>query len=114
VLSVGLSIRGPQRTALNLYARDAHVFGPQTRLGAGVFGLQAAALLHGADHAAQLGIALESRDLIGQAKGILMERFAVTDDAAFQMLVSSSQDTNLKLVEVARWLARESNARGTS
>lgn len=48
---------------------------------------------------------LATRDLIGQAKGILAERFTVDDDEAFQMLVSSSQDTNMKLVDVARWLA---------
>ncbi|MCD2195362.1 ANTAR domain-containing protein [Actinomycetospora endophytica] len=38
---------------------------------------------------------------LGQAEGILIERYGV-DDEAFQMLVRSSQDTNLKLVEVAR------------
>ncbi len=48
--------------------------------------------------------ALGTRDLIGQAKGILMERFSVDDDSAFQMLVRSSQETNVKLVDVARWL----------
>jgi AmiR/NasT family two-component response regulator len=42
--------------------------------------------------------------VIGQAKGILMERFGVKDDQAFQMLVQSSQDTNVKLVDVSRWL----------
>lgn len=112
VLSVGLSIRGPRRTALNLYARDPDVFDPAAQLSAGIFGLQAAALLHGADNAAQLGLALETRDVIGQAKGIRMERFTATDDAAFELLVASSQDTNMKLVEVARWVTRETNARG--
>jgi AmiR/NasT family two-component response regulator len=61
-------------------------------------------LLYGVDHARHLGQALESRDLIGQAKGILMERFRVTSEQAFRMLVSSSQNTNIKLIEVARWL----------
>ena len=70
----------------------------------GLFGLQAALLLYGVNHARHLGQALASRDLIGQAKGILMERFRVTSEQAFRMLVSSSQNTNIKLVEVARWL----------
>ena len=35
---------------------------------------------------------------------ILAERFAVDDETAFQMLVKSSQDTNMKLTAVARWL----------
>jgi hypothetical protein len=33
-----------------------------------------------------------------------MERFAVEGDQAFQMLVHSSRNTNVKLVDVARWL----------
>jgi AmiR/NasT family two-component response regulator len=68
-------------------------------------------LLHGADHAARLGHALETRDVIGQAKGILMERFTVDDEEAFRLLVTSSQDTNMKLVDVARWLTGEAVAR---
>jgi AmiR/NasT family two-component response regulator len=51
--------------------------------------------------------AVDSRDLIGQAKGILMERFKVDDEAAFQMLVKSSQDTNMKLTKVAQWLTTD-------
>lgn len=60
--------------------------------------------LYGARHAEGLGRALASRDTIGQAKGILMERFRTGEDEALAMLVRSSQETNLKLVAVARWL----------
>jgi hypothetical protein len=35
------------------------------------------------------------------------ERFAIGDDAAFQVLVRTSQDTNMKLTAVAEWLTRE-------
>jgi len=52
----------------------------------------------------QLEKALETRDLIGQAKGILMERERVTGDQAFEMLRSSSQHMNLKLRDVAAML----------
>jgi hypothetical protein len=110
LMSVALSVQGGTRSALNLYARDPGVFDSSARLTAGLFGLQAAMLLHGADHAAQLGHALETRDVIGQAKGILMERFGVDDQEAFRLLVTSSQDTNMKLVDVARWLTREAAA----
>jgi AmiR/NasT family two-component response regulator len=64
-------------------------------------------LLYGSEQATHLQRALDSRDAIGQAKGILMERFAVDDHGAFQMLVRSSQDTNMKLVDVALWLREE-------
>lgn len=46
--------------------------------------------------------ALGSRDVIGQAKGILMERHGVTADAAFSVLSRVSQAENIKLAEVAR------------
>ena len=49
--------------------------------------------------------ALLSRDVIGQAKGILMERLKTTPDRAFDILKESSQRLNLKLREVARNLA---------
>ena len=45
--------------------------------------------------------ALLSRDVIGQAKGILMERLKLTPDKAFEILKNSSQRLNLKLREVA-------------
>lgn len=49
--------------------------------------------------------ALESRDIIGQAKGILMQRRGITADAAFEILRQTSQDLNIRLVELARTLA---------
>jgi len=45
---------------------------------------------------------LASRSVIGQAQGILMERFSLDADRAFQVLRRYSQDGNVKLVEVAR------------
>lgn len=111
LMSTQLSADGGRRAALNLYAHDPGAFDVQAQLTAGLFGVQAALLLYGADHAAALNRALETRDVIGQAKGILVERFTVSDDEAFQMLVSSSQDTNVKLVDVARFLTGEAAAR---
>jgi hypothetical protein len=49
--------------------------------------------------------ALLSRDVIGQAKGILMERLKITPEDAFDLLRRSSQQLNIKLREVARGLA---------
>jgi AmiR/NasT family two-component response regulator len=50
--------------------------------------------------------ALVNRDVIGQAKGILMERFKITSDQAFAVLAKVSQDTNRKLSAIAEDLAR--------
>ena len=52
----------------------------------------------------QLLEALESRDVIGQAKGVLMERRGLSADEAFDVLRRTSQDLNVKLREVAETL----------
>jgi AmiR/NasT family two-component response regulator len=49
--------------------------------------------------------ALGSREVIGQAKGILMERYAITADEAFERLRSASQHLNRKLAALAEELA---------
>lgn len=51
-----------------------------------------------------LRVALESRDVIGQAKGILMERYKISDREAFDLLVMASQRTHHKLRAVAEEL----------
>jgi GAF domain-containing protein len=53
----------------------------------------------------QLHEALSSRDVIGQAKGILMERLQITPEDAFDTLRRSSQRLNIKLREIAERLA---------
>ncbi|MBV8997096.1 MAG: ANTAR domain-containing protein [Pseudonocardiales bacterium] len=53
----------------------------------------------------QLHEALASRDVIGQAKGILMERLRITPEDAFDTLRRTSQRLNLKLREIAQQLA---------
>lgn len=92
------------RAALNLYSVEPNAFDGQTRTIAGLFGVQAAVLLYGSNTADHMQRAIDSRDVIGRAKGILQERFKVDDETAFQMLVKSSQETNLKLTAVAQWL----------
>jgi|SRR5271166_296201 len=52
----------------------------------------------------QLRRALESRDVIGQAKGIIMERLDVDAAAAFDVLTRLSQDLNIRLAHVAQKL----------
>ena len=64
----------------------------------------AALALAEAQRADQMHDALGNRDVIGQAKGILMERHRVTADAAFGFLSRASQAENMKLTEVARHL----------
>ena len=49
--------------------------------------------------------ALASRDVIGQAKGILMERFKITADEAFALLVHASQHRNIRVAVLSAELA---------
>jgi hypothetical protein len=49
--------------------------------------------------------ALDSRDVIGQAKGILMQRRGISADEAFDLLRRTSQELNVKLAELARTIA---------
>jgi hypothetical protein len=54
---------------------------------------------------ANLSHALDTRDVIGQAKGILMARRGIGADEAFDILRRASQELNVKLVDLARTLA---------
>ncbi|MEN3300375.1 ANTAR domain-containing protein [Pseudonocardia sp.] len=54
---------------------------------------------------AQLRRAIRSRDVIGQAKGLLMERRGIGEDEAFAILRGASQSLNVKLAVIAESLA---------
>jgi hypothetical protein len=108
---VSLSTDDGTRAALNLYSRAPGSFDSYSCHVAELFALQATGLIFGANRAIQLEHAVETRDVIGQAKGILMERFTLDDASAFDMLVESSQNTNMKLVDVARWLTHQAAER---
>lgn len=60
----------------------------------------------------QLHHAVESRDIIGQAKGMLMERFDVDALAAFKLLAKLSQQSNTPLVVIARKLVEIDHSAG--
>jgi AmiR/NasT family two-component response regulator len=59
-----------------------------------------------AEDAANMRRAMESRATIEQAKGILMERLEVTGDVAFAVLSRASQESNVKLRDVADHLVQ--------
>jgi AmiR/NasT family two-component response regulator len=54
--------------------------------------------------------ALTSRDVIGQAKGMIMERYSVDAVQAFDLLRKLSQDSNVPLIRVASELVAKSEA----
>lgn len=108
VCSVPLPGRdGRTSGTVNLYAPEAGAFDASCVATAELIAAHAALAVHAAGRVAALHEALDSRDTIGQAKGILIERLGLTDQQAFDKLVSSSQETNLKLRDLAAWLVGE-------
>lgn len=87
--------------ALNLYATKPHAFTPDDLDHGQAFAAQAAVALARARKLEDLGSALDSRAVIGQALGILMERYQLDGERAFEVLVRISQHANRKLRGVA-------------
>ena len=89
---------------INLYWRQSRRFQPDDIAFANIFARHAALALSSSLEIAGLSLALDGRKLIGQAQGILMERYGLDDSRAFELLRRYSQDHNLKLREVAEHL----------
>lgn len=104
MISYRLFVTDTTLGALNLYSHLATAFNDQSEHDGELFATHAAIALVGAQTEARLTAALENRDIIGMAKGILMQRYGVNSGQAFRMLVDSSQHTNMKLRQVAAWL----------
>ena len=104
VLSFQLSVDAGSIGSLNLYASKAHAFPAQAEDAGLPLAAHAAVAIAARRAEANLRVALESRDVIGQAKGILMERFRLSADEAFELLVAASQQAHVKLRTVAERL----------
>lgn len=87
--------------SLHLYSRSESAFDDEDEHIGLLFASHAAVALVGAQHENKLLAALAGRDIIGQAKGILMERYQITQTAAFAVLVRTSQFNNRKLRDIA-------------
>lgn len=90
--------------SLNLYALDVDGFDEVDVDVAHMLARHAAVALESARGNEHLQRAVDARNLIGQAQGILMERFSIDADQAFGVLKRYSQDNNLKLNSVAQRL----------
>ena len=102
--SFRLFTKGGDLGALTLYGPEPNVFDDDTVLIGEILAQHAAVAMAGANAEEHLRRAVASRDIIGQAKGLLMHREKVTALEAFAALVKASQDTNVKLVDVARFV----------
>ena len=103
-LCIQLFVEGDDMGAMNLLARQPSAFTDESEHIGLLIASHAAVAVAQAQKLNHLGIALASRDVIGQAKGVLMERYKITADQAFALLAKVSQDTNHRLHEVAEYL----------
>jgi GAF domain-containing protein len=118
-LSLPLSLHEGVSGALNIYARQPEAFDAASRRFAQRFAAYGAVVAgnmlvyeSALDRAKNLEAALASRAVIDQAKGVLMERFKLTADQAFQALVQVSMETNTKVRDIAERFIDTGELRG--
>jgi GAF domain-containing protein len=104
MLCVPLQVHEQCLGTLSLYSERVTAFDGHDERVTVLFATLAAIALAEAQRTSQLHTALANRDVIGQAKGILMERRRMTAEAAFRRLSLASQNVNMKLTSVARHL----------
>lgn len=97
------------RGALNLYSRDVGTF-TDLDMVAALFSHQAAVALDYARHVQNLEDALATRQTIGMAVGIVMQRFDLNEQRAFGFLTRMSQTSNVKLREIAEQIIADIDA----
>ncbi|MEG9247854.1 GAF and ANTAR domain-containing protein [Arthrobacter sp. Soc17.1.1.1] len=102
MLCFQLYVEGDNLGALNLYSTRPHTFTDESEHVGLVVAAHAAVGYAEAVKIDHLETALQSRDLIGQAKGILMERHKIPADQAFGILNRASSESNIKLHEIAQ------------
>jgi GAF domain-containing protein len=112
MLSLQLYVEGDNLGALNLYSRRPNAFDDESEQVGLLFASHAAVAFAGVRKEAQLAQAVASRDLIGQAKGILMERYKISPERAFLVLTRISQGSNRKLHDIATELVRHGTVPG--
>lgn len=109
LLTVELTSSANQRRPgfLALFGAQCRTFDQDDLAFAQILARHAALAISSAEHNDHLTTALDSRKLIGQAQGILMERYRIDDATAFAVLKRYSQDRNVKLRLIARQLVDE-------
>lgn len=104
VLDVPLTTAQGTVGMLGLYSTRPDGFSADDEAIAHILARHASVAIAGARHEEDLAQAVDARKLVGQAMGILMERFDIDGDRAFAILKRYSQDTNTKLRDVAQQL----------
>lgn len=106
LLSLLLYTHGDSYGALNLYAERPGAYGSDDLVVAQSLAAHLAVALAGGREIDHRAVAMVNRTVIGQAEGILMERFRITADQAFELLREASVKSNRRLIQVAEELTR--------
>ncbi|WP_374999929.1 GAF and ANTAR domain-containing protein [Aeromicrobium sp. CTD01-1L150] len=101
VLSVPLATSDRLYGSVNLFAVRADAFTVDDEAVASILARHASVALAASHDIEGLRKAIDARKLIGMAMGMLMERFSIDGDRAFQVLRRYSQDHNVKLRDLA-------------
>ncbi|MEB3982156.1 GAF and ANTAR domain-containing protein [Mycobacterium sp. 663a-19] len=104
ILSFELFVDRDTTAALNFFGHHPYAFNEESIEVGGIFATHVALAWSMMRRHDQFRSALASRDIIGQAKGVIMERFNLDAVEAFDLLARLSQKSNTKLFDVARAL----------
>jgi GAF domain-containing protein len=107
IMAFQLFIADHTMGALNVYAEEPNAFDEESEEVGLIFATHSAVAWNSARRDEQLEKALASRDTIGQAKGMIMERYGISAIQAFDMLRKLSQDNNLPLTLIAQELVEQ-------
>ena len=110
-MAIPLRNGGEVRGALNLYSTTREGIDPEAPDIAALFATHVGLAMGWARNEEQLNEALATRKTIGQAIGIIMERYQIDDAKAFAFLARVSQTGNIKLRDVAQELVSQTDAR---
>ena len=114
MLSFQLYVEHDDLGALNLYSREPDAFDDESEQVGLLFASHAAVAFADARKIDHLNRAVDGRDLIGQAKGMLMERYGLDPDQAFRVLTRVSQNSHRKLRDVAEELVSTRRLEGVT
>ena len=101
ILSLPMFKEGGTTATLSFYAESTNAFDDETVDLGRIFATHTALVWNMMRRDQQFRTALVSRDVIGQAKGRMMERFNIDATEAFDMLKLMSQDSNTPIAQVA-------------
>ena len=101
VLSVQLAGPSHLHAAMNLYSKIVDAFDQDAVATARIYATHAGNAIAATNEIDQLRAALQSRHTIGVAQGVLMNRYGITEDKSFRFLSRLSQDSNIKLRDIA-------------